>query len=117
MAHTQDDCIFCKIVAGEVPSTVVDQSDQVLAFEDIDPKAPVHVLVIPRDHIQSLADLDSSQSSLASNLLDMCNRVARAKGIADSGYRVMTSIGRDGGQEVPHLHFHVVGGRPLTFSV
>lgn len=105
------DCIFCRIARGEVPSRKVLENDFVLAFHDIHPQAPVHVLVIPKVHRDSIADLTGADRELASELLLAVARVAEATGIAEAGYRVISNVRDHGGQEVPHLHFHVVGGK------
>ncbi len=105
-------CLFCKIVEGTIPSTAVYQDDQCFAFKDIDPKAPIHVLVIPRRHIASLADAGASDQPLLGHLLRAAAEIARAQGLAN-GYRVVISTGRDGGQTVDHLHVHVMGGRAM----
>jgi len=106
------DCIFCRIAAGEIPSNLVYQDEHVVAFPDIHPAAPTHLLVIPRRHVESVAQLDDAQ--LAGRLLRAVRTVAEQAGVAERGYRVVTNIGREGGQTVPHLHFHVMGGRQLT---
>lgn len=106
------DCLFCRIVAGSIPSTAVYQDDQCYAFQDIDPKAPTHVLVIPRKHIASLAHAQEDDQALLGHLLWAAAEIARSKGLAD-GYRTVISTGRDGGQTVDHLHVHVLGGRHL----
>lgn len=108
-------CIFCKIASSEIPTDIVAQNERCLAFRDIDPKAPVHFLVIPRMHIESLNSLDDRD--VAADLLSLCAEVARAAGVAESGYRVLTNTGPEGGQSVPHLHFHVLGGRQLTHGL
>jgi len=106
-------CIFCRIARGEVPAKVVHQDDDVVAFHDISPQAPVHVLVIPRRHIASAADLTAEDRSLAGALFTAAARVAELTGIAAAGYRILSNVRENGGQEVPHLHIHVVGGRRL----
>jgi histidine triad (HIT) family protein len=103
-------CIFCRIVAGEVPAERVHEDERVIAFRDIHPQAPVHLLVVPKAHVGSLAELDDPE--LAGALLLAAARVARDAGLA-RGYRLIANTGAEGGQEVPHLHLHVVGGRPL----
>ena len=112
-----EDCIFCKIVRGEIPSTRVAESQWAIAFEDIAPKAPVHTLVIPKEHIAALHEATDADREMLADCLLLCNEVARIKGVDESGYRVVTSDGPDGGQEVGHLHFHVLGGRKLQFGV
>ncbi len=106
------DCLFCKIIAGTIPSRSVYQDEQCYAFVDIDPKAPEHVLVIPRKHIASLADAGKDDEALLGHLLWAAAEVARMKNLAN-GYRVVISTGRDGGQTVHHLHVHLLGGRAM----
>lgn len=107
-------CLFCRIVAGEVPSTRVHEDEEILAFRDIDPKAPTHVLVIPRRHVASVAELEPGDAGLAGRLLVVAAEVAREEGL-ERGWRVVSNVGEEGGQSVPHLHLHVLGGRPLTW--
>ena len=106
-----DACLFCRIVAGEIPATVVHETPDTVAFRDINPRAPVHVLVIPRRHLSSIAELEAPDLELAGRLLLVAGEVARQEGIADRGYRVISNIGAWGGQTVDHLHLHVMGGR------
>lgn len=105
--------IFCKIIAGEIPSTRVLEADDYIAINDIHPKAPVHVLIIPKKHITGVADLTDADAALAGKLLLATRTVAEKTGIAQSGFRVIISHGADGGQEVPHLHIHVLGGKKI----
>jgi len=107
------DCLFCRIVAGEIPATVVYETDDVLAFRDIDPKAPVHVLVIPKQHYADVAALASSDGALAAAVLAGVAAVAIAEGLADTGFRTLFNTGPDSGMEVAHAHAHVLGGRFL----
>lgn len=107
------DCIFCKIVAGEIPASKVYEDDQVLVFHDIAPVAPVHVLLIPKKHIAALQDLGEEDRGLMGSLVAAAQRVAREQGVAESGYRLLTNSGKDAGQIVFHLHWHLIGGRPL----
>ncbi|GGI03737.1 HIT domain-containing protein [Egicoccus halophilus] len=107
-----DSCLFCRIVAGEVPAERVATGDGVLAFRDIEPRAPVHVLVVPERHVASVHELDDGASGLLADCFALCRQVAEQEGIAD-GYRVTTNVGERGGQSVAHLHFHVLGGRQL----
>lgn len=109
------DCLFCRIVAGEVPSTRVHEDDAVVAIRDISPRAPTHVLLLARDHIPSAADLSDDDGALLGRLFAAAAEIARAEGIADRGYRLVTNIGQWGGQTVEHLHFHLLGGRVLTW--
>lgn len=108
-----DSCIFCKIVKGEIPTALVHESELVVAFEDINPLAPVHVLIVPRTHIPTLNDLDDGPEGLEAAILHAARTIARARGIHESGYRVVANTNREGGQEVFHLHFHLMGGRPM----
>lgn len=107
------ECIFCRIVSGDIPGDIVYQDDDVVAFRDIQPQAPVHVLVVPRLHLESLAALSDGHAELAAALLQAVNRVANQDGLSGRGYRVVTNVGRSAGQTVFHLHFHVLGGRNL----
>ncbi len=110
---TEVQCLFCRIVAGEIPAQLVYDTDRLLAFRDIAPKAPVHVLVIPKRHYATVAELTVADSELAGALLRVACEVAASEGIADDGYRVLFNTGSHGGQEVPHVHAHVLGGEPL----
>jgi histidine triad (HIT) family protein len=105
-------CIFCKIVEGAIPSTLVYQDEQCYAFADLHPQAPVHVLVVPRRHISSLADTSPDDRALLGHLFWAAGEIARAKGLP-KGYRVVVNTGQDGGQTVNHLHLHLLGGRPF----
>ena len=109
------DCIFCRIARGDLPSTRVLETDQVVAFRDLNPQAPVHVLVIPRAHLDSVATLGPDHRELAGALLHAAGEVARREGIEGSGYRVVANHGEEGGQTVGHLHLHVLGGRAMTW--
>lgn len=108
------DCLFCKIVAKEIDSTVVHESSEVLAFQDINPAAPTHVLVIPKRHIASADELGPDDGDLLAEMFQTMTAVAKGQGL-DRGHRIVTNIGSDGGQAVHHLHFHVLGGRPLSW--
>jgi histidine triad (HIT) family protein len=108
------DCIFCKIVAGEIPAPRVLEGDDWIAIRDINPAAPVHVLVIPRRHVASVAALEDGDGTLAGTLLLAARDVARQEGVAESGYRTVINTGGHGGQTVAHLHVHVIGGRQLS---
>ncbi len=109
------DCLFCAIAAGDIPAAVVHRDDRVVAFRDIDPKAPVHVLVIPVEHHASAADLAAADPALAGHLLAVAGAVAAAEGVAESGYRMVSNTGPQAGQSVPHVHVHVLGGRDLSW--
>jgi histidine triad (HIT) family protein len=106
-------CIFCKVAAGEIPATVVKRGDGMLAFKDINPQAPTHLLVIPLDHVASLNDARDPQ--LLGRLMLFARELAAESGIADRGYRVVVNTNPDGGQTVFHLHLHVLGGRPMMW--
>ena len=107
------ECIFCRIVAGEVPGDVVYQDKDFLAFRDILPQAPTHVLIIPKTHITSVAELTDGQQKLAGRLIIIAKNLAEKEGIARKGYRLVINCGPEGGQLVPHLHLHLIGGRKL----
>jgi histidine triad (HIT) family protein len=107
------DCLFCKMVSGEIKPAVVYETDDVLAFRDINPRAPTHVLIIPKRHVATLDDLDDP--ALAGQLLLAAQSVARQEGLQDNGYRTVVNCRADGGQEVFHLHLHVLGGRRMTW--
>jgi len=108
-----EECIFCRIVAGEVPGDIVYQDEDFLAFRDILPKAPTHVLIIPKTHITSVAELTGGQQKLAGRLILIAKNLAEKEGIAKKGYRLVIYCGLEGGQVVPHLHLHLIGGRKL----
>lgn len=110
-----DTCIFCRLAKGMVKAEIIMQDDRVIAFKDIHPQAPVHALVIPREHITALWEVDQSHEPLLGHILAICNEVAQELGVADSGYRVIANSGPDAGQSVDHLHFHVLGGRKLQW--
>jgi histidine triad (HIT) family protein len=107
------DCIFCKIVAGEIPATLVKRTDRLVAFRDVSPQAPVHVLVIPTEHLASLADVQDGR--LLGEMLMLARDIAREEQIAEDGYRVVLNTNKNGGQTVFHLHLHLLGGRRLTW--
>lgn len=108
-------CLFCRIAAGEVPATVVREDDQVVAFRDIDPKAPTHVLVIPRRHIASVNELTATDHDLVGRLFTIANAIASEDGVAQSGYRLVMNTGQDAGQSVAHIHLHLLGGRRMRW--
>lgn len=110
------DCIFCKIVSGEIPSKKVYEDDKILAFHDINPEAPVHVLIIPKKHIESLNDVNPENISYVSAVFEKIPQIAQSLGL-DNGYRVISNVGEDGGQSVHHLHFHIIGGTKLPIHL
>ncbi len=111
------DCIFCQIVAGKVPSGILYQDEEVVAFRDINPQAPVHLLIIPKKHIPSLTHLSEARLSLISGMVKTANQLAKREGISESGYRLVINCGEQGGQLVPHLHMHLLGGRQLSAAL
>ncbi|MBM7789253.1 histidine triad nucleotide-binding protein [Tenggerimyces flavus] len=108
------DCVFCRIVAGEISATVVRETDTTLAFRDVSPQAPVHVLVIPKEHLVDVGAVAAADSELLRQIMEECVAVAYEDGVADSGYRIAFNTGDEGGQVVPHCHAHVLGGRKLN---
>ena len=108
-----DDCIFCKIIKKEIPSTIVYEDEDILAFNDINPVAPVHILVIPKKHIPSLVELEEEDEKIVGRIYTVIKKIAKQVGIEKEGYRVIVNCGKDAGQEVPHLHFHLLAGRKL----
>jgi histidine triad (HIT) family protein len=109
------DCLFCKIARKEIPSRIVYEDDRIVAFDDNRPQAPVHVLVIPKSHWASLNDVPEGEQELLGEILGKAREIARLKGIRDSGYRIVLNTAADSGQEVFHIHFHVLGGRRMTW--
>ena len=109
------DCLFCRIVAGEVPATIVRRSEHAVAFRDIDPRAPTHVLVIPTKHVAAVRDAGEAEDALLGRVLRFAAEVATELGLDAGGYRIVTNTGKDAGQSVDHLHFHVLGGRALSW--
>ena len=108
------DCIFCRIVAGEIPADIVYQDKALLAFRDINPQAPTHILIIPKSHIASLADVTTKHQALMGRIILLARDLAEKEGVSGRGYRLSVSTGADGGQLVPHVHFHLLGGRKLS---
>ena len=111
-----ENCLFCKIVAGTIPSTKVYEDETVLAFRDINPLAPTHVLVIPKTHIKDTDGVTAENCHLIAHIFEVIPQIAKAEGLSN-GYRVVSNCGADGGQRVPHLHFHILGGRKLTVDL
>lgn len=110
------DCIFCKIASGEIPSQKIFEDDTVIAFKDLNPKAPVHVLIVPKKHVASVADFTADDKELAAHIfVDVVPKLANELGIAENGFRVVMNTGDDGGQTVHHLHVHLLGGRKFTW--
>jgi len=111
------DCIFCKIALREIPSEIVYEDDEILAFKDIQPLAPVHLVIIPKIHLRSLNDVNPEHEALIGHIFGIICRLAVELGVAETGYRVVTNTGTDGGQVVGHLHFHLLGGRALEAKI
>lgn len=109
------DCLFCKILAGDIPADVVLETEGTFAFRDINPAAPTHVLVIPRNHIEHAGAVNAEHGAVLAEMLDSARRVAEADGIAERGYRLVFNVGKDSGNTVPHLHLHVIGGRGMSW--
>ncbi|NQT31607.1 MAG: histidine triad nucleotide-binding protein [Deltaproteobacteria bacterium] len=108
------DCIFCKIIAGEIPTEILYQDEEIIAFRDIKPLAPVHLLIVPRKHIPSLDQMKESDAALVGRMVAVANKLAKDEGVAEKGYRLAINCGSEGGQLVPHLHLHLLGGRKLS---
>jgi histidine triad (HIT) family protein len=109
------DCLFCKILAGDIPADVVLETEGTFAFRDINPTAPTHVLVIPRHHIEHAGEVKDEHGAVLAEMLGTARRVAEADGIAEGGYRLVFNVGQDSGNTVPHLHLHVIGGRGMSW--
>lgn len=109
------DCLFCKIIKGEIPSSKVYEDELVFAFRDIEPQAPVHILIIPKVHIASANELNEENSAIVGHIFNVAAKIAKSEDIAEGGYRIVNNCGADGGQTVGHLHFHMLGGRSLAW--
>lgn len=110
------DCLFCKIIAGDIPSTKVYEDETVFAFRDINPQAPTHILVIPKTHISGCDGVTADNSSVVAHIFEVIPQIAQAEGLVN-GYRVVSNCGADAGQTVPHLHFHILGGKALNLEM
>lgn len=110
-----EDCLFCKIITGEIPSNKVYEDELVYAFTDIDPQAPVHILIIPKKHIKSILEVEEGDFEYIDAMVKAAQKIAADKGIASDGFRVVFNVGENGGQTVPHLHLHLLGGRYLEW--
>jgi len=108
------DCIFCKIASGEIPATKVYEDDTVVAFNDLEPQAPTHILIIPKEHICCADEINESNSAVVGHIFEVAAKIAKEKGLTN-GYRIVNNCGNDGGQTVKHLHFHLMGGRQFTW--
>ena len=111
-----DNCIFCKIINREIPSDIVYEDDKIMAFKDVNPIAPVHVLIIPKEHIESAMALNDENSLVVSHIFNKASEIAEKMGVAESGFRIVNNCGKDGGQTVMHLHFHLIGGKTLPWE-
>lgn len=109
------ECVFCKIAAREIPAEILHESDTVVAFRDLNPKAPVHILLIPKEHIVSVDQIESRHGGVLADLVQAATHLAKAEGIAESGWRLVANVGPDAGQSVFHLHFHLLGGREMAW--
>ena len=110
-------CIFCQIVAGKIPSDILYQDEEVVAFRDVNPQAPTHLIIIPKRHIPSLAHLSEAELALIGHMVNIANQLAKREGISEGGYRLAINCGKEGGQLVPHLHLHLLGGRQLSSAL
>jgi histidine triad (HIT) family protein len=108
-------CMFCRIATGEIPADVVRESDRVMAFRDLNPQAPTHILLIPKEHVESMAELGDRHGDTLADIMQAATQLARAEGIAESGWRLVSNVGPDAGQSVFHLHFHLLGGRAMAW--
>jgi histidine triad (HIT) family protein len=112
-----DDCIFCKIIAGDIPSNTLFRDDEIIAFRDVNPVAPTHILIVPVDHLVTTQDIPNDNSSLMYKMVQTANWLVDQEGISESGYRLVINCGEQGGQVVQHLHMHLIGGRQLSNSL
>lgn len=111
------DCLFCKIINKEIPSTIVYEDEDIMAFKDINPVAPVHILIVPKKHMDSIKDMKREDEPLIGKIYSVINKIAEEQGVAEKGYRVITNSGKDSGQEVMHLHFHLIAGKELGTKI
>ena len=112
-----NDCIFCKIINKEIPSNIVYEDEEILAFRDINPVAPVHILVIPKKHIESVIELKEEDEKVVGKIYTVINKISKQENIDKKGFRIVVNCGEDGGQEVKHLHFHLLGGKKLGLKI
>lgn len=111
-----DNCIFCKIANHEIPSDIVFEDDKIIAFKDLNPIAPVHVLIIPKEHIASAMEINEENSGVIAHIFNCASEIAEKLGVAENGFRLVNNCGKDGGQTVFHLHFHLLGGKELPWE-
>ena len=112
---TNGSCIFCKIAAREIPADIVRESDRLIAFRDTNPQAPTHILIIPKEHVRSIVEIEERHGDMLADVAQAATQLAHADGIDESGRRLVTNVGPDAGQSVFHLHFHLLGGRPMAW--
>lgn len=112
---TNGSCLFCKIAAREIPADIVRESDRLVAFRDTNPQAPTHILIIPKEHVPSIAEVEEHHGDMLADVAQAATQLARAEGIDESGWRLVTNVGPDASQSVFHLHFHLLGGRPMAW--
>ena len=112
-----EDCIFCKIIKREIPSEIVYEDEKVIAFNDVNPAAPIHILVVPKKHIATLLEVSEEDDTLISYIYQVINKIAKERRFAENGFRVIANCGKDSGQEVMHIHFHVLGGKKLGAKI
>ena len=117
MISKTTECVFCRIIAGEIPADIRYKDEKIIAFPDINPLAPTHLLIVPRKHIPSLLEVSDTESSLIGDMARVANQLAKSEGFAESGYRLVINCGKQGGQGVYHLHMHLLGGRQLTSAL
>lgn len=110
-----NDCVFCRIAAREAPADILHESERVVAFRDVNPKAPTHILLIPKEHVTSMSDVEERHAGMLADMIEAASHLARADGIDGSGWRLVANVGPDAGQSVFHLHFHLLGGRPMSW--
>ncbi|WP_352419850.1 histidine triad nucleotide-binding protein [Proteiniborus sp.] len=109
------ECIFCKIINGDIPASKIYEDDKVVAFNDLNPQSPTHILIIPKQHIPSVNNIDENNSHIISHIFVVINKIAKEKGLSKKGYRIVNNCGEFGGQSVEHIHFHLLGGRQLQW--
>ena len=110
-----DNCIFCKIISREIPSDIVYEDDKILAFKDVNPIAPVHVLIVPKEHIASAMDINDDNADVVAHIFKKASCIAEKMGVSENGFRIVNNCGKDGGQTVMHLHFHMLAGRSMKW--
>ncbi len=113
----EENCVFCKIIKGEIPSDKVYEDEEIIAFKDINPVTPIHILVVPKKHIATLLDVKKEDSYLISKIYQVINKIAKDLGIEENGFRVIANCGKDSGQEVMHIHFHLLAGKKLGTKI